>query len=174
MRTFGSKKLLKLILWCAAGLVLSGILWILFSFTRPKYNDDALFSYEIINQSNQNIEELIIGEYSQNDINSPEDRVYLKNLAANSKTKGAVDISKSERSVSPFYIDYVYQGKRKTLLKTVSVETRPKGLHITITIKDVDNEGYMTGTSEINSFIFEKREFTPESIKRAEEANTTP
>ena len=39
-------------------------------FTRPKYNDDALFSYEIINQSNQNIEELIIGEYSENDINS--------------------------------------------------------------------------------------------------------
>ena len=113
---------------------------------------------------------MIIGEYSQNDINSPEDRVYLKNLAANSKTKGAVDISKSERSVSPFYLDYVYQGKRKTLLKTVSVETRPKGLHITITIKDVDNEGYMTGTSEINSFIFEKREFTPESIKRAEKA----
>lgn len=172
MRRLGSKKLLKLILWCAAGLVLSGILWILFSFTRPKYNDDALFSYEIINQSNH--EELIIGEYSQNDINSPEDRVYLKNLAANSKTRGAVDISKSERSVSPFYLDYVYQGKRKTLLKTVSVETRPKGLHITITIKDVDNEGYMTGTSEINSFIFEKREFTPESIKRAEEANTTP
>jgi len=32
----------------------------------------------------------------------------------------------------------------------------------------------MTGTSEINSFIFEKREFTPESIKRAEVANTTP
>ena len=64
--------------------------------------------------------------------------------------------------------------KRKTLLKTVSVETRPKGLHITITIKEVDNEGYMTGTSEINSFIFEKREFTPESIKRAEKANTAP
>ena len=172
MKTFGSKKLLKLILQVAIGLVLCGLLWIVFSFTRPKYNDDALFSYEIINQSNQNIEELIIGEYSQNDINSPEDRVYLKNLAANSRTKGAVDISKSERSVSPFYLDYVYQGKRKTLLKTVSVETRPKGLHITI--KEVDNEGYMTGTSEINSFIFEKREFTPESIKRAEEATTTP
>jgi hypothetical protein len=168
MKTFGSKKLLKLILQVAIGLVLCGLLWIVFSFTRPKYNDDALFSYEIINQSNQNIEELIIGEYSQNDINSPEDRVYLKNLAANSRTKGAVDISKSERSVSPFYLDYVYQGKRKTLLKTVSVETRPKGLHITI--KEVDNEGYMTGTSEINSFIFEKREFTPESIKRAEKA----
>ena len=168
MKTFGSKKLLKLILQVAIGLVLCGLLWIVFSFTRPKYNDDALFSYEIINQSNQNIEELIIGEYSQNDINSPEDRVYLKNLAANSKTKGSVDISKSERSVSPFYLDYVYQGKRKTLLKTVSVETRPKGLHITI--KEVDNEGYMTGTSEINSFIFEKREFTPESIKRAEKA----
>ena len=168
MKTFGSKKLLKLILQVAIGLVLCGLLWIVFSFTRPKYNDDALFSYEIINQSDQNIEELIIGEYSQNDINSPEDRVYLKNLAANSKTKGAVDISKSERSVSPFYLDYVYQGKRKTLLKTVSVETRPKGLHITI--KEVDNEGYMTGTSEINSFIFEKREFTPESIKRAEKA----
>ena len=60
------------------------------------------------------------------------------------------------------------------MLTTVSVETRPKGLHITITIKEVDNEGYMTGTSEINSFIFEKREFTPESIKRAEEATTTP
>ena len=64
MRKLASKRLLKLILWCAAGLVLSGILWIVFSFTRPKYNDDALFSYEIINQSNQNIEELIIGEYS--------------------------------------------------------------------------------------------------------------
>ena len=168
MKTFGSKKLLKLILQVAIGLVLCGLLWIVFSFTRPKYNDDALFSYEIINQSNQNIEELIIGEYSENDINSPEDRVYLKKLAAHSRTKGAVDISKSERSVSPFYLDYVYQGKRKTLLKTVSVETRPKGLHITI--KEVDNEGYMTGTSEINSFIFEKREFTPESIKRAEKA----
>jgi len=165
MKTLGSKRLLRFILRFGIVLVLSGLLWILFSFTRPKYNDDALFSYEIINQSDQNIEELIIGE---------EDRVYLKNLAANSKTKGAVDISKSERSVSPFYLDYVYQGKRKTLLKTVSVETRPKGLHITITIKDVDNEGYMTGTSEINSFIFEKREFTPESIKRAEEATTTP
>ena len=172
MKTLGSKRLLRFILRFGIVLVLSGLLWILFSFTRPKYNDDALFSYEIINQSDQNIEELIIGEYSQNDINSPEDRVYLKNLAANSKTKGAVDISKSERSVSPFYLDYVYQGKRKTLLKTVSVETRPKGLHITI--KEVDNEGYMTGTSEINSFIFEKREFTPESIKRAEEATTTP
>ena len=170
MKTLGSKRLFKLILQFVVGLVLLGILWILFSFTRPKYNDDALFSYEIINQSNQNIEELIIGEYSENDINSPEDRVYLKNLAAHSRTRGAVDISKSERSVSPFYLDYVYQGKRKTLLKTVSVETRPKGLHITITIKDVDNEGYMTGTTEINSFIFEKREFTPESIKKAEKA----
>ena len=78
MRRLGSKKLLKLILQFAIGLVLCGLLWIVFSFTRPKYNDDALFSYEIINQSNQNIEELIIGEYSQNDINSPEDRVYLK------------------------------------------------------------------------------------------------
>ena len=77
MKAFGSKKLLKLILQFAIGLVLLGLLWILFSFTRPKYNDDALFSYEIINQSNQNIEELIIGEYSENDINSPEDRVYL-------------------------------------------------------------------------------------------------
>ena len=174
MKTLGSKRLLKFILRFGIVLVLSGLLWILFTFTRPKYNDDALFSYEIINQSNQNIEELIIGEYSQNDINSPEDRVYLKNLAANSRTKGAVDISKSERSVSPFFLDYVYQGTRNTLLKTVSVETRPKELHITITIKDVDNEGYMTGTTEINSFIFEKREFIPESIKRAEKANSTP
>ena len=117
MRRLGSKKLLKLILQFAIGLVLCGLLWIVFSLTRPQYNDDALFSYEIINQSNQIIEELIIGEYSQNDINSPGDRVYLKNLAANSRTKGAVDISKSERSVSPFYLDYVYQGKRKDIAK---------------------------------------------------------
>ena len=77
MKTLDSKRLLKFILRFGIILVLSGFLWILFTFTRPKYNDDALFSYEIINQSNQNIEELIIGEYSENDINSPVDRVYL-------------------------------------------------------------------------------------------------
>ena len=98
MKTLDSKKLLKFIL--QFGIVLYYLDFYGFCLLyRSKYNDDALFSYEIINQSNQNIEELIIGEYSENDINSPEDRVYLKNLAANSKTKGAVDISKSERSV---------------------------------------------------------------------------
>ena len=50
MKTLGSKRLFKIILQFAVGLVLFGLLWILFSFTRPKYNDDALFSYEIINQ----------------------------------------------------------------------------------------------------------------------------
>ena len=50
MKTLDSKRLLKFILRFGIVLVLSGLLWILFTFTRSKYNDDALFSYEIINQ----------------------------------------------------------------------------------------------------------------------------
>ena len=45
MKTLGSKRLLKFILRFGIVLVLSGLLWILFTFTRPKYNDEALFSY---------------------------------------------------------------------------------------------------------------------------------
>lgn len=35
MKTLGSKKLLKLILQFAIGIVVFGLLWIVFSFTRP-------------------------------------------------------------------------------------------------------------------------------------------
>ncbi len=54
------------------------------------------FFMKIINQSNQNIEELIIGEYSQNDINSPGGPSVFKNLAANLEQRSSRHLNQKE------------------------------------------------------------------------------
>ena len=126
-------------------------------------NANAEFSYEIINNTDKEIEEIIIGEFRDSDSTGATDRVSITLIGGQSRTKGAVAISKDTAEKD---------GKRVFLAPTLAYDIGKKGLHIKITIDEIDSEGYYTGKVETNTFVFS--EFTIEpTLQKAYEKEKT-
>ena len=74
-------------------------------------NANAEFSYEIINNTDKEIEEIIIGEFQDSDSTGATDRVSITLIGGQSRTKGAVTISKDTDKIGNFYIQMKKMGR---------------------------------------------------------------
>lgn len=63
-------------------------------------------------------------------------------------------------------------GKRVFLAPTLAYDIGKKGLHIKITIDEIDSEGYYTGKVETNTFVFSEFTIEPTSQKADEKKKT--
>ena len=57
------------------------------------------------------------------------------------------------------------------LAPTLAYDIGKKGLHIKITIDEIDSEGYYTGKVETNTFVFSEFTIEPTSQKRMKRKN---
>ena len=62
-------------------------------------NANAEFSYEVINNMDKEIEEMIIGEFRNSDSAGATNRVFITLIGGQSRTKGAVTISKDKDKI---------------------------------------------------------------------------
>ena len=62
-------------------------------------NANAEFSYEVINNTDKEIEEMIIGEFRNSDSAGATNRVFITLIGGQSRTKGAVTISKDKDKI---------------------------------------------------------------------------
>lgn len=58
------------------------------------------------------------------------------------------------------------------LAPTLAYDIGKKGLHIKITIDEIDSEGYYTGKVETNTFVFSEFTIEPTSQKTYEKEKT--
>ena len=135
-------------------------------------NANAEFSYEIINNTDKEIEEIIIGEFRDSDSTGETDRVSITLIGGQERTEGAVTISKDKGKIGNFYIQMKKDGKRVFLAPTLAYDIGKKGLHIKITIDKIDSEGYYTGKVETNTFVFSEFKIEP-TLQKADEKKKT-
>ncbi len=143
--------------------------WLAIRVFFTNENANAEFSYEIINNTDK---EIIIGEFRDSDSTGATDRVSITLIGGQSRTKGAVTISKDTDKIGKFYIQIKKDGKRVFLAPTLAYDIGKKGLHIKITIDKIDSEGYYTGKVETNTFVFSEFEIEPTSQKADEKKKT--
>ena len=86
--------------------------WLAIRVFFTNENANAEFSYEIINNTDKEIEEIIIGEFRDSDSTGATDRVSITLIGGQSRTKGAVAISKDTDKIGNFYIQAKKDGKR--------------------------------------------------------------
>ena len=146
--------------------------WLAIRVFFTNENANAEFSYEIINNTDKEIEEIIIGEFRDSDSTGATDRVSITLIGGQSRTKGAVAISKDTDKIGNFYIQAEKDGKRVFLAPTLAYDIGKKGLHIKITIDEIDSEGYYTGKVETNTFVFSEFKIEPTSQKAYEKEKT--
>lgn len=161
-KSFKIVSILSLIMLISAG-------WILICWKLDNhYQEGSAFSYEIINNAEKELEEVIIGEYTTSDSTGEVDRVQLAKLQPHTVTRGAVDISNSNQKVGNFYIHYIANGTRRILKPTLMYDYGKKGLRIRIIITDIDPEGYISGETKINTFVFSEQQLDPDLQRKWE------
>ena len=162
----------KLVTSAAIILLMAVCSWLAIRVFFTNENANAEFSYEIINNTDKEIDEIIIGEFRDSDSTGATDRVSITLIGGQSRTKGAVAISKDTDKIGNFYIQAEKDGKRVFLAPTLAYDIGKKGLHIKITIDEIDSEGYYTGKVETNTFVFSEFTIEPTSQKTYEKEKT--
>ena len=73
--------------------------WLAIRVFFTNENANAEFSYEVINNMDKEIEEMIIGEFRNSDSAGATNRVFITLIGGQSRTKGAVTISKDKDKI---------------------------------------------------------------------------